>query len=518
VTVRRTLRGAPAGRHGYRQLVDGPGEPHVDRVDLAPAPGGRGEVLIGFAHLSDLHVCDAQSPARAEFLDRWADPDSPIVDRIGEVGTYRAQEILTAQVVEATTHAINSLDAGPVGGRPLALAIVTGDNTDNAQANELAWYLALLDGGPVRPDSGDLHRYEGVADDAWPDLRYWHPEGGSRDRPRERFGFPETPGLLEAARAQFDASGLELPWLAVHGNHDRLLQGTVPGAGVLAAVAVGARKPVGLPSRWTPDQVASVLGGLAECEPAALKALGAGEYRMVTADAGRRIVSRAEFVSAHFHPRARPCGHGFGRLGTAYYRYDHESITFLVLDTVNEHGGWEGSLDRTQAEWLESELAAADDEHRYVVLASHHPTSSLVNGTSVHRTPPRMLAAELTTTLTAHPSVVLWVNGHTHRTSVTPHGSWWEVTAPSLIDWPQQARVIEVLRGSGVLTIATTMLDHSGQAPWSGALDTPAALAGLSRELAANDWQWRASALEHHPRAGSRGDRNARLHLPDPWR
>lgn len=517
MTHRRTLRGAPPGPGGYRRLGDGRGESHLDRTDLAPAPARRGEPLLTIVHLSDLHICDAQSPARAEFLDRWADPDSPILDGIDEVGTYRAQELLSAQVVDAMTQAVNSLAGGPIGGAPVDVAVVTGDNTDNAQANELGWYVTLLEGGRICPDSGDPSRYEGIADDVLPDERFWHPHAGHPDLPRLRFGFPAVPGLLDAARAPFESAGLDAPWLAVHGNHDRLLQGTVPGAGALGAAAVGDRKAIALPAHWSADAIIELLTGLAACDAAALEVFGAAEFRTVTADPARRITTRAEFVAAHFGPAARPGGHGFVADGRPYYRYDHGRITMLVLDTVDEHGGWQGSLDRDQFDWLESELSSADADRRYLILASHHPLAALVNDRRPAGAPRRVLSAELAATLAVHPCLVLWLNGHTHRTTVTAHGAWWEVTAPSLIDWPQQGRIVEVLRSPGTLTVAATMLDHAGGAPWDGSIDTPRALAGLSRELAANDWQWRDAGLDRHPRAGRAADRNVLLHLTDPW-
>ena len=117
--------------------------------------------------------------------------------------------------------------------------------------------------------------------------------------------------------------------------------------------------------------------------------------------------------------------------------------------------------------------------------------------------------------LTAHSSVVLWLAGHTHAIAATPFGTYWQVVAPALIDWPQQARIVEIARGAGVLTVAATMLDHAGEAPWSGGIDSIEGLAGLSRELAANAWQWRRFA--DHPRAGSVDERNVILHLPDPF-
>ena len=520
ITTRSTFVGGPPGPGGYRRLVPGAGEARHDRTDLAPAHQ-LGEPLLALAHLSDLHVCDAQSPARAEFLDRYTDPDSPVADRIEEIGTYRAQEMLTAQVAEAAVRAVNALDAAPVGGRPLDLAIATGDNTDNGQANELAWYLALLDGGPVRPDSGDPTRYEGVADGTDDDPRFWHPDAVHPDLPRTRYGFPAVPGLLDAARAPFVATGLRLPWLAVHGNHDRMLQGTVPADGYLGAVATGARKAVGWELEPDDDTIVKLVEGLARCDPAALGALRDTRFRRVTPDRARRIVERAEFVAAHLRDGARPPGHGFTDPQRPFYRFDHRSpsgavVTVLTLDTVDPHGGWQGSLDLPQFEWLAAELADADVQQRYVVLASHHPLATLTNDTVADGAPRRVLGGELEALLARHRCVVLWLNGHTHRSTVTPHGTWWEVTAPSLVDWPQQARVVELLAGPGGLTIATTMLDHAGPAAWQPGSADPVQLAGLSRELSANDWQAGAE-LEQHPRAGAAADRNTLLRLPDPW-
>jgi metallophosphoesterase (TIGR03767 family) len=510
-TDRRALRPGAAQRGGFRPLEPTAGEVHVARTDLAAPAGSRLEPLLVVAHLSDLHVCDHQSPARVEFLNRWADPDSPILEQLGEVGAYRSHELLNVQVVEACVRAVNAVEAGPVTGAPIDLAISTGDNTDNSQANELGWYLDLLDGGRVHPDSGDLTRYEGVADDVVWDERYWHPDTDKPDLPRALYGFPDVPGLLDAVRQPFEATGLRTPWLAVNGNHDRLLQGTVPGVGQLAQVAVGRRKPIALPVDWTTDQVLELMAGLAACDPSALSALVRAQMREVTPDAGRRVLSRAQFVQAHARERARPAMHGFTAPELAYYRHDLVRVTFLVMDTVNENGGWEGSLDPAQLDWLDGELAAADADQRYVVVASHHPLETLVNPIGGDR----MLGADVQRVLTAHPSAVLWLAGHTHATSISAHGNHWQVVAPSLVDWPQQARIVELSRADGVLQIAATMLDHAGVAPWDGSIDSIEGLAGLSRELAANDPQWRRYV--EHPRAGDAQNRNVLLYLPDPF-
>ena len=267
--------------------------------------------------------------------------------------------MLTTQVLEACVRQINSTSAGPVTGAPLELAVATGDNTDNSQANELDWYLTLLDGGPVVPDSGDRTRYEGVSDEVVHDDRYWHPEAEQEDRPRTEYGFPKVPGLLDAVRRPFAATGLRLPWLAVHGNHDQLLQGTLVPDAPLAGAIVGRRKPIALPDGLTADEVMKLLAGLEACEPAAIAVMDQLRSRSVTPDPDRRIVDRPSFVRAHDRVGARPAAHGFTDPERAYYRIDQGPITLLVLDTVNEYGGWQGSLDRTQFDWLASELDAA---------------------------------------------------------------------------------------------------------------------------------------------------------------
>lgn len=507
-----------AGRKGpYTRLGEGPQERHRPRTDLAEAPRRAGEPLLTLAHLSDLHVCDHQSPARIEVLSRLVDPDSPVRGKLEEMGAYRAQELLTTQVVAAMVEAVNDVIEGPVGGGSLDLAITTGDNTDNGQANELEWYLTLLDGGHVRPDSGDPGRYEGVSDDTAADQRFWHPEGGVYDMPRGYCGLPTVPGLLDAARSSFRSPGLDVPWLAVHGNHDRLIQGTVPSDGPVSEVSVGAYKPVSMPDHWTDATKVEFVNRLIDCDPRALDRLAELGTRQVTADPKRRHTTLQEFVDAHVREGAQPPGHGFRSGGHSYYRHDTEGeVSLLVLDTVNAYGGWQGSLDREQLEWLDSELYALQAAGRLAVLASHHPLSSLVNDIGGPDRAERVLAAEVEAVVSRHPCAVLWLNGHTHVASVTPHETWWEVTAPSLIDWPQQGRVVEILAGEGTITIATTMLDHAAPARWSGMIDGVIPLASLSRELAANDWQTPEGPLADHPRSGAADDRNVLLYLRDP--
>ena len=198
-----------------------------------------------------------------------------------------------------------------------------------------------------------------------------------------------------------------------------------------------------------------------------------------------------------------------------------------MLDTVNPHGGWQGSLDGTQFGWLAGELAGC--AARPVLLFSHHPLETLVND----RRPPgagrRVLAAELRALLLAHPCVVGWVNGHTHVHAISAvredgaPGGFWQVTTASHIDWPQQARIIELLETGDGLVLACTVIDSAapashGAGPADPAdLADPGRLAALARELAANDWQVRDQiTADGGAGAGTAADRNALLAIDWP--
>ena len=503
------LRGTP-GDGGYAPVVIGPGEPHVVRTDLG-LPAGRKRTarrrpLLAFAHLTDVHVVDVQSPMRVEYFDRY--DDNAVGPGIAS-SAYRPQEMLTAQIAEAMVQAVNRVGVGPVTGAPLALALQTGDNSDNAQLNEIRWNIDLLDGAPVRPDSGDPTRFEGVADSdpTWYDTHYWHPEGtpagAADDLPRSRHGFPVVPGLLDAARRPFDATGLAMPWFTAFGNHDTLVQGNFPTTLQLSQVAEGGLKLISPPAGMSQDDLLRALQGDYAGFLAGLTLTP--HVRPVTADPRRRVLTRAEVVEEHFATTGTPVGHGFTQQnraeGTAYYTLDRGLVRFVVLDTVNPNGEANGSLDATQFAWLSDVLAASTD--RVVIVACHHTLGTMDNplvGTGGD-TEPRVLGDEVRALLLAHPQVVALVDGHTHRNQVWAHrrddgspGGFWEINTAAHIDWPQQSRLIEVVDNrDGTLSIFATMLDHDGPSAYGGRTGDPLVLAGLARELAANDWQQRDS-------------------------
>ena len=490
-TERRLGAGAALGtgtEAAYRAVAEATGEPHLVRTDLAAGDAvPLGPAIACFAHLTDLHVTDAQSPARFEFINQeWRDP------RFRELlPMQRPQEMLNAHAIGAMVRAINSIEAGAMTGSPLQMAVMTGDAIDNTQRNELTNFLALLSGGTVRPDSG-APGYDGVQRADWRSDIYWKPDGPpDGDTFQNALGFPRHPGLLDEVVQPFHAEGLRVPWVACRGNHEELCQGVGIVTPALARAITGSRKPIALPQAFEPDTAVETFVHQPE-------QFMSGPFLEVEADPERRPIERDEFMPE------------------AYYAQDVGDVRFITLDTVCTEGGADGSIDADQLYWLERKLEEVHslfrsrdgsrvrtrNQDRYVVLLSHHGYDSLTNPRAERR------ADLLLALLLRFPNVVLWLNGHIHSNRITArkeaglgHG-FWEVTTSSLVDWPCQARLVEIYRTRAGVAISCTMLDHEG-----------GGLAGLHRELAGNVPR---SGFDSW-RPGSPPDRNAILLLPSPF-
>jgi metallophosphoesterase (TIGR03767 family) len=479
VTHRRRLVAGdvlrPGSRAPYRAVAAASGEPHRFRYDLTdPSVAERfqvGQVLVSIAHLTDLHVTDVQSPARFEFINReFAD------SRFRELlPMHRPQEALNEHAIAAVIRALNAIGKGPIAGAPIDLAIMSGDAVDNAQWNELATSVALLGGGHVRADSGG-ERYEGVQSPGWPDDFFWKPDGAvnGADLMREAYGFPHLPGVLERALRPFDSPGLRMPWLACHGNHDEVSQGVGIVTPALAAAMVGFHKPFRLPDGLDRDDAIETFVRRPE-------AFMTGPDLPVTPDPHRRPLTRDEFVDVTAGDREDR---------NMYYVHDTPAVRLVFLDTVCAAGGADGCIDEDQVRWLERRLQEVTDKP--VVITSHHTLDTL--GNRRRASGPRYIDVdELLEVVHGVGNVVLWLNGHIHANVIQPRldprengGGFWEVTTCSLVDWPCQARVVELFEaGDDLLAIACTMVDHDGPPDPGGAIE-PAELASLHRELAGN--------------------------------
>lgn len=525
----------PVGATGYRTTGEGPGEPFVVRTELArPAPGreDRRTVLAAFVHFTDQHLIDAQGPGRVEFLD----PLDPLFQ-----GGYRPQELLTTQVATSMVERVNRLGVGPVSGRRLDCVVCTGDNVDNQQLNEVRWLIDILDGGQITPDSGQVGIYEGVQDGVDPQRIWWHPDPGLDDRYKADLGFPDVPGLLDRAIAPFTSPGLDVPWYSVYGNHDCNIQGNAARTDAIDRIFTGDRKMIGL--KAGEDGIAFILRVMGDSESVARDlATGLLPSRAVAADPDRRTATVEDWIGAHL--ASATGGHGYAAADLSASRLHYEfaiapGVVGIALDTTNHAGGPNGSggsIGEGQARWLEQRLAAHHSRHLapdgtevrsggddQVVLVFSHHTPATMDATDADPARPserRLLGSEVVSILVRYPNVAAWVDGHTHTNGITPHphpqglaSGFWEITTASHVDWPQQARVIELADNhDGTRSLFGTMIEHAASAAVDRDAADPIGLAGLARELGMND-----AGAGPQAKPGTASDRNVELVLPAPF-
>lgn len=510
----------------YRTLVAGAGEEFIPRYDVLGREAEASRTtsrrsLYYFAHLSDIHVIDAQTPARMDAIQSIA-PEL-------FTDACRPQDTLTVHVLASVVDSVAAAQTSSVTGAPLASALSTGDSADNLSHLETRWYIDILDGKEVLANSGAAGVYEGPQ--VWSEATYaYHPDNPAGDVYGAR-GYPTIPGMLEAAvSTPVSSQGLPVPWYAVYGNHDATYMGTFRPDPALFAWAVGDRKAA------TGDALAvNWLQGFASDLSAAQMAANAIRQQLgllpgiktVTPDPARKLLERADFMQAHLDspPVPGPVGHGWTQAnvdtGQTWWTADLTPyIRVFGLDTCNMAAGADGAVPEDQFTWLEGQLAQCQAEGRLAMVCSHHNSYTLENDAKPVWGGQRLVhAEEFIAMLLRYPVLVAWLNGHTHINTLTPHvresgsGGFWEITTASCVDFPQQQQLVEFVDNrDGTLSIFVTALDHAAPPTWTPGDLSQTGLASLSRELSANAW------LAIPPlRAGSPLDRNVELLMPAPF-
>ncbi|HYO60955.1 MAG TPA: hypothetical protein VEU29_03550 [Actinomycetota bacterium] len=516
---------------GEKDLAFGPGERRVTRTLGWKDPGGRGIPLVGFKQLSDVHVIDEESPARVEWLDGCGTPFN---------AAYRVQEAMSLQVGDSMLRRLARIRRGPATNVPLSFVVSTGDNIDNNQLNELRQFIRLLDGSWVDPNTGGPG-YHGYT--------------------QEHFA-PALPlETLELAQKPFDAVGTKIPWYAVQGNHDGLVQGNAPQNPGFESVAVGGRKaftPIDGYENCPDDPEDS-----AQIENLMTNLLNTSSED-VPADAERAFVDHEELVEEFFQSEGRPYGHGLNRAPhdpmhdsrAGYYSFPMgPKVRGISLDTISYNGVSEGHIPDPQFRWLRKELRKWSGVYfvngkrrvnpkgrdRLVVLFSHHSSPTLRNpGGDAEGEPfhcfrktdqPECADGEgLKGLLHRFPNAVAWVNGHEHNNAVRafpapgdkdPARGFWEVNTASHIDWPQQSRLIEIAwkpgRRADTVFIYGTVVDHAAAPdPNEGSQSRVAYLSSVSRVEAHYDACVRDGQANCEA-PGRRKDRNVKLVIKAPF-
>jgi hypothetical protein len=118
-----------------------------------------------------------------------------------------------------------------------------------------------------------------------------------------------------------------------------------------------------------------------------------------------------------------------------------KGMTYEVIDIPED-------MIEEATEWREKLLEAKD---KYCVLLSHHPSPTLVNDYAPTNAPRRVIRDELLKELYQHKNLIAWIAGHVHRHASGMHtredgSTFLEFTTASHIDWPQQSRVLEIVK------------------------------------------------------------------------
>ena len=510
---------------------------------LAGAPSSAAiRALLTFTQFTDIHLIDEESPLRTEFLDSM-------------LGTaYRPQEGFSPQVLAWMAHLARTARS-PFTGHGSDLVITTGDSSDNSQRNEVRWLIDILDGGHVNPDSGvpgtcgtaaDGHTYDGVA------------HGSDVD-------------LVELMNRPFQSEGVDQPWYAAFGNHDGLVAGNVPVRPEMIGLATGCVKVLGLP----PQDIATITGagdiygrdGLLQdafdrmAHWADLRQTAPAVVRLVPSDADRRPLTRTEYMAEHFETTGSPVGHGFERddlaTGHAWYSFrPAPGVRFLVLDTVAPTGGHNGAIVDEQFRWIQDELVRAEQARELVLVFGHHtlrtitqrpdttfavaggaalpvvhfglPATGAIGCAAWDPIAPTTTDESLACLLLRHPAVIAYINGHEHRNLVAPvmrptgsgiPGGFWEVTTASHIDWPQEARLLDLVDDQdGYLSIVATVIGQPAIPDASAGPDgSVERLAAMSHQLAWDDPQGSTGRNGGPSAAGDPKDRDVELLVPNPY-
>jgi len=529
---------------GNWSLEEGPGEPHQERNDLhvtaSRNPGDAKPLsMTYFATFADFHISDEESPARLTFFD-----SNFIFGGMFEAA-YRPQEDLSGQLANAIVRTADRIESDY--GRDFDFALVLGDATDNSQSNEMKTLIdifdakGLLTGDPgwVRVDSGDLDidpktgRDQGERNFG---IQETNQQGDTID-PFNRPGQPNSnadfsaPGLVRA-------SGQQVPWFYTIGNHDVENMGVFDVDSLLTFYKredyLSNRSPYGflpglanLVQYWkeNPDQALHVGYGMIRMDLdwrlvfEAAQALGMipPEYTKdlypqlelmrllndtpaVSSDDGVDVVPDPEREFLGRDGSVKLCFnnvHGFADRpsnAVAYYRLDWEDIApssdlplrVLSLDSTEKESFSTGGVSDDQLNWLQGELDQAISDEKLVIVTSHYTVGKIKNGGDA-----------LDKMLEANPNVILFLEGHGHDNLVVPHPGtgggyphgYWEVETPSNINFPQQARIFEIVDNrDGTGTIYVTLFDH-----WAIQGDDADKLSDLGRQLAfedalAKDW------------------------------
>ncbi len=302
-------------KNGYGNWSYGPGIDSVKRLDIMPTnysgeSVNNTEKLLNFFTITDIHITDKETPAQAIYFGYKG----------GVSSGYSPVMLYTTHVLDAAVQTINALHKK----EPFDFGISLGDTCNNEQYNELRWYVDILDGKNITPDSG------------------------LKDDP--------VPGPHNDYQDEYQAAGLNktIKWYQALGNHDHFWIGFLSPNDYIRKTLIGDEilnlgnpfiDPLGVDSRgfyMGAIDGRTLYGDLIGVGP--VKDFAAPP-KVPAADANRRSLSREEWMSEFFNTSTSPKGHGFNesnvKSGFACYAFEPNSTSIpfkvIVLDDTQSN-------------------------------------------------------------------------------------------------------------------------------------------------------------------------------------
>lgn len=454
--------------YGYSSWQWGPGADSGQMTNILSAPAGytatNAARLLTFFCVSDVHICDKESPSASYWAAYETQPgftNNTPAPGGGNSSAYSPVVLYTPQVLDAAVRTANAVNRV----MPFDFAFALGDNANNSQYNELRWFIDVMDGNTnIIPSSG-AHLGAATIDYQMP----------------------------------FAAAGLDpsIPWYQVLGNHDHMWLGSLERTdyfwksytnsqvilfGDLPVDGINARNDfMGVVDGSTPYGNIIGVGPVTNFLGTNLLGEIVTNAPTVVADPNRHGLTASSWMNEFFTTTAQPVGHGFSQWNVtnnfACYSFQPKAdlpLKVIVLDdTIPEElidfaagiTGAVGYLDTNRLAWLEGELAAGQTNDQLMIIAAHVPIEAVGDGQS---NTPAVSEAQLLATLHRYPNLILWVTGHLHQNTVWAQVStndpaycnFWEVETPSLRDFPQEFRMFEILRNTdNSISIKTTDID-----------------------------------------------------------
>ncbi|MDO9324427.1 MAG: TIGR03768 family metallophosphoesterase [Methanoregula sp.] len=452
--------------YGYGKWKFGPGLPYQRREDIL-RPGYNNTSVVGTARLlnyftiTDIHITDEESPVSAIFLG-YKNPTQPSAS-----SAYSPVMMLTTQNFDAVVQTINAFHLK----KPFDFGISLGDTDNSDQYNELRWYIDVLDGKVINPDSG-------VKDDP-------------------------VPGPYNDYQDPFKAAGLNstIPWFQTLGNHDHFYTGFLAPNDYFRNALIGTNiinlgyvftNSLGMDSRGY--YMGSIDGRTQYGDIIGVGPVGSftSPPQVLAADPNRRSITESQWMAEFFNTTSKPVGHGFDQsnvdAGFACYSFDPKAdipIRVIVLDDTQADtdpinpeslGMGHATLDMARYNWLVSELERGKAENKLMIISAHIPIGVSAPGSDAGWNPVAPITEQqLIAKLHTYPNLLLWISGHRHVNQITPFNStdpvnypeqgFWEVETSSLRDLPQEFRMFEIVRNSdNTVSIITTDVDPAVRA------------------------------------------------------